>query len=201
MATVTSMSLADHGRLISDDEFATADFEPGYRYELIEGRLYVSSEPELPEFCLEIWLRQKLERYAEKRPEVINFVSNKSRVFIPSWAASTVPEPDIAVYRNFPRGRRLQGLRWKDVSPVLVAEVLVASDPFKDLIRNVELYQRVPTVREYWILDGRDLSDEPALTVYRRRGPRWLKKREFPYGSTYTTPFLPGFRLVIDPRR
>jgi Uma2 family endonuclease len=201
MATVTTLGLADHGRQISDDEFEAADFEPGYKYELIDGRLYVSSEPELPEVCLEKWLTGMLERYAEKHPEVINFVANKARVFLPSRASSTIPEPDVAAYRNFPRRRRFQGLRWKGVSPILVAEVLVASDPFKDLVRNVELYQHVPSIREYWILDGRGLVDEPVLTVYRRRGRVWLAKREVPFGATYTTPLLPGFTFVIDPHR
>jgi Uma2 family endonuclease len=201
MATVTTLGLADHGRPISDDEFEAADFEPGYKYELIDGRLYVSSEPELPEVCLEKWLTGKLERYAEKRPEVINFVANKARVFLPSRARSTIPEPDVAAYRNFPGRRRFQGLRWKGVSPVLVAEVLVESDRYKDLVRNVALYLQVPSIREYWILDGRGIVDEPALIVYRRRGREWLAKREVPFGSTYTTPLLPGFTLVINPHR
>ncbi|HTK76844.1 MAG TPA: Uma2 family endonuclease [Gemmataceae bacterium] len=201
MATVTVLGLADHGRAVSDEEFEAADFEPGYRYELIEGRLFVSSEPEVPEVCLEDWLLDKLRRYAEKRPEIINFVTNKSRVFVSSRVSSTIPEPDVAAYRSFPRRGRLQGLRWKGVSPILVAEVLVAADAYKDLVRNVELYENVPSIREYWIVDGRDLVDEPTLIVYRRRGDRWLKKRSFPYGSTYTTTLLPGFKLLIDPRR
>src|SRR6476659_5286046 len=113
MATVTVLGLADHGRAVSDEEFEAADFEPGYRYELIEGRLFVSSEPEVPEVCLEDWLLDKLRRYAEKRPEIINFVTNKSRVFVSSRVSSTIPEPDVAAYRSFPRRGRLQGLRWK----------------------------------------------------------------------------------------
>ena len=201
MATVNMIGLADHGRLISEDEFVAADFESGYRYELIAGRLYVSSEPELPEVCLEKWLMGKLERYAERRPSVINFVTNKARVFVPDQLDMTIPEPDIAAYRNFPPRGRHQGRRWKEVSPILVAEVLVESDPFKDLVRNVELYRLVPSIREYWILDGRALVDEPAMTVYRRRGTRWLPKQEFLFGATYTTPLLPGFRLLIDPSR
>ena len=201
MATVTTLGLADHGRRVSDDEFEAADFEPGYRYELIEGRVYVSSEPELPEVCLEQWLKGKLDRYKEKRPEVISFVANKARVFILSEPDSTIPEPDIAAYRDFPVRRRLQGLRWKEVSPVLVVEVLVEGEPYKDLVRNVSLYIKVPTVREYWILDGRELADEPVLIVRRRRGDRWLKPREIAFGETYTTPLLPGFKLLIDPHR
>ena len=52
-----------------------------------------------------------------------------------------------------------------------------------------------------WILDGRYSADEPTLIVRRRRGKNWLKPRTIAYGETYTTPLLPGFELVIDPRR
>jgi Uma2 family endonuclease len=201
MSTVALLGLADHGRRMSEDEFAVADFVPGYKYEIIEGRLYVSPEPELPEVFLEKWLTSKLDRYAEKRPDVINFVTNRARVFLRSRPDLTVPEPDIAAYRNFPRHRLVHELRWRLVSPILVAEVLVESDPFKDLFRNVELYKDLMSIREYWILNGRVLAEEPTLTVYRRRGSRWQKPREIEFGETYTTPFLPGFRLIIDPRR
>jgi hypothetical protein len=38
------------------------------------------------------------------------------------------------------------------------------------------------------------------LIQHRRYGKRWVV-RPFPYGSTFTTKFLPGFELVIDPRK
>ena len=40
-----------------------------------------------------------------------------------------------------------------------------------------------------------------TLIVYRRRGRQWLKPREIEFGQTYTTPLLPAFQLVVDPRR
>jgi Uma2 family endonuclease len=69
------------------------------------------------------------------------------------------------------------------------------------LIRNVNLYLQVPSIQEYWILDGQDDPDKPSLLVYRRRGKQWQKPREIGYQETYTTPLLPGFKLVVDPRR
>jgi Uma2 family endonuclease len=92
-------------------------------------------------------------------------------------------------------------LTWETLAPILVAEVLSESDPFKDLIRNVGLYLGVPSIQEYWILDGQDDPEKPALIVYRRRGRQWLKPREFDFGSTYTTSLLPGLKLLVDPRR
>src|SRR5947209_15833891 len=37
------LALADHGRAISDEEFAGADFDEPWRYELVDGRLVVMS--------------------------------------------------------------------------------------------------------------------------------------------------------------
>jgi Uma2 family endonuclease len=198
---VKTFGPADHGRLIGDDEAKAARYKEGYKYEIIEGRLYVSPVPNLPEARLDEWLRRKLEAYAEQRPEIVNFVAGKARVFLPDREFTTSPEPDVAVYHNIPLDKPINRLRWEDFSPVLVAEVLVDSDPFKDLVRNVGLYIQVPSIREYWILDGSSDPDEPTLLVYRRRGMRWGKRSEYPFCSTYATPLLPGFRLLIDPHR
>jgi hypothetical protein len=50
-------------------------------------------------------------------------------------------------------------------------------------------------------LDPREDSNRPTLTVYRRRGARWQRPIELAYGDTYATRLLPGFELLIDPRR
>jgi Uma2 family endonuclease len=193
------LGLADHGHSVTLKEFESAEFEEGYKYEIIDGRLYVSPEAQVPESRLETWLYRKLWDYADRRPDVINYVCNKGRVFVPR-RRTTTPEPDLAAYAGFPVDLPFDRVRWRDVSPVLVGEVLYAADPHKDLVRNVELYLQVPSIREYWILDARDFPDEPTLIVYRRRGRRWIRS-EYHYGETYTTKLLPGFKLLIDPRR
>src|SRR4051812_23479836 len=118
---VKTFGPADHGRLVGDEEAAAARYKEGYKYEIIEGRLYVSPVPNCPEEFLDDWLRRKLDEYAARRPDVINFVSNKARVFLPDRDLTTSPEPDLAAYHDFPRNRRIRDLRWEDVSPVLVA--------------------------------------------------------------------------------
>jgi len=191
---------ADHGRRLSLDEFDEADFEPGSRYEIIDGRLYVSTEPNLPENFLQGWLFVKLITYSGLRQGVINYVALRSRVFIHSRSQSTIPEPDLAIYHDFPHQKPLKEIHWRDLGPMIVAEVLVEGDPRKDLERNVELYLEVPSIREYWVLDGRANPDEPTLLQHRRYGKRWIVK-SFPYGSTFTTKLLPEFSIVIDPRK
>jgi Uma2 family endonuclease len=80
------------------------------------------------------------------------------------------------------------------------AEILSDSTAEKDLDRNIQLYLRVPSIREYWIVDTRQDYDRPTLLVYRRRGERWQKPIHVAPGSVYTTKLLPDFRLPLDRR-
>jgi Uma2 family endonuclease len=184
---------------MSLEEFLAGDYREGYHYELIDGKLYVSPKPNLPENWVEEWLYTQLKLYAVKHPKVINYVSHGARVFVPGRRGLTNPEPDLSAYHNFPSHRPLRTIRWQDLSPVLVAEVLSAEDPDKDLVRNVELYLLVPSIKEYWVLDSREDPDRPTMRVYRRHGQKW-RIIDLSYGDTYTTKLLPGFELLIDPR-
>jgi Uma2 family endonuclease len=198
MSTVLKLGPADHGRPMSLDEFLAGDYQEGHKYELIGGRLYVSPEANFPEGHVEKWLYRLLDRYAEEHPEVINYVHNKARVFVPGQDDLTNPEPDIAAYRNVPLDRPLRELRWQDISPVLVVEVLSPDDPSKDLQRNADLYLAVPSIKEYWVMDTRQDADEPALIAHIRHGKKWRIKT-VAAGGTYTTRLLPGFELLLVP--
>jgi Uma2 family endonuclease len=191
---------ADHGRPMSLGDYLTSDYQKGFKYELIDGKLYVSSVPNAPEGLLEEWVGMKLRDYSRKRPKVINWVYWKVRVFVPGRPEETAAEPDVAAYHDFPLKRPKREVRWEAVSPLLVAEVLSRDDPGKDLIRNVALYHRVPSIKEYWVIDRRDDPDCPSMRVHRRHGKSW-RIINLAFGETYTTPLLPGFQLVIDPRR
>jgi Uma2 family endonuclease len=194
------LGLADHGRPVELDEFEMAEFEEGYKYELIDGRLYVAPAANEPEDWNQGWIYDVLRDYSRKHPEVINRVSFGARVFLPGREETTCPQPDVSAYRGYPVGRPRRRYNWRDVSPILVVEVLYDADPHKDLVRNVELYLQVPSIREYWIVDARRDPDEPTLIVHRRRGKKWVRS-EYSYGETYETKLLPGFSLRIDPRR
>jgi Uma2 family endonuclease len=185
---------------MSLEEFEGGDYDEGFKYELIDGRLYLSPQPDLPENQVEEWVRDALTSYARRRASVINYVSSKARVFVPGRAAATTPAPDLAAYRNFPLNRPKREVKWQDVSPILVVEILCGGDSEKDLVRNVVLYAQVPSIREYWVIDARDDPDRPTLRVHRRKGAGW-RTLECAFGDTYTTRLLPGFSLVIDPGR
>jgi Uma2 family endonuclease len=178
--------------------FEEAEFAPGFKYEIIDGRLYVSPSPNLPENFLERWLHLALEGYAAAHPDVINYVAIRGRVYLPDRARATVPEPDLAAYADFPEDTAVDDLRWQAISPILVVEVLVGGDMAKDLTRNPELYLSLRSIREYWVLNGSESASRPVLAQHRRKGRRW-EVTTFPYRSVFSTPLLPGFELVIDP--
>lgn len=202
MKTQLHLTPTDQGRPVTLEEFLSAEFQEGYRYELIEGRVEVSPAPGLPHEDLVEWLEDALKAYARVRPDIINRVKSPARIFLPTGDEEiTAPESDIGAYRDYPTGGSIDDRDWRRVSPLLVAEVLSADTAAKDLRRNRRLYLSVPSIREYWILDPRESSDRPTLLVYRRRGARWAAARTVPPGGIYTTPLLPGFRLVIDPHR
>lgn len=201
MSTVQlKLGPADAGRPLTLDDYESAEFHPGYKYELIDGRLYVSPVPNFPEAFLETWLRRKLEDYSDTHPKLIGFITPKGKVHVLKRRRPTMPEPDLAVYASIPQDITLRKIRWKDLKPFLVIEVLVDGEFEKDFHRNPILYDLVPSIQEYWVLNGSDDPDEPSLVQYRRSETGWLIKT-FPYRSTFTTKLLPGFQLVIDPRK
>lgn len=181
------------------DEFMRADYQEGYQYELIDGELYVLPLPNLPENRIEMWIGSKLQKYSTEHPEVVNFVTYKARVIVSDRPRATVPEPDQAAYHNFPLHLPLRKVRWQDVSPILVVEVVSREDPYKDLVRNVKLYLQVPTIQEYWLIDPRKNPERPTFSVHRRQGKRW-RIIQPAFGAVYTTKLLPGFALILDPR-
>jgi Uma2 family endonuclease len=128
---------------------------------------------------------------------VLKRLSAKSRVFVPGLRKTTCPEPDLALY-NDQTGSRKQR-RWEQVSPFIVVEI-VSGDPDKDYVRNVDLYQRVPSILEYWLFDKVDEVDGPTLRVYRRdAGDQQWRIEDFGPEAIYTTRLLPGFKLPVSP--
>ena len=199
MATALVLTPADHGRPMTREDFEAARGQEGYCYELIDGKVYVSPAPDLPHDSILDWLLDVLKDYSRAHPEILNYVSPKARVYVPGQEETTSPEPDLAAYRDFPRHLPIRERSWRNISPILVAEIVSEDNPAKDLERNVELYVQVPSIREYWILDPRADADQPTFTVYRRRGRRWQNPITVGPGETYTTRLLPGLELPVDP--
>lgn len=176
-----------NGILMTPREFDRAEFVEGYRYELINGVLVVSSTPSLSERDPNQALGRWLLEYQEQHPQgaapdftihehVVNTGRNRRRADRVIWAG----------LGRLPRKRDL---------PTIVAEFVSAGK--RNLERDYETkrdeYRRCG-VQEYWIFD----RFEHTLTVYLARGRR-LRKRVLRTGETYTTPLLPGFELPLAP--
>ncbi|MGL4554435.1 MAG: Uma2 family endonuclease [Gemmataceae bacterium] len=198
MTTALKLGPADHGRRLTWEEYEAADFEEGHRYEIIRGRVYVSPLPRYTHEDLKIWLYDLLRAYAAAHPEVINEVYAPGGVFVPDIQEVTAPEPDIAAYRGLPPRRQRRGIDWRQITPVLVVEIISPGDPDKDLVRNPPLYHSVPSIAEYWVIDPRPEPYQPSMLVHRRDGDGW-ELIDVPHRGTYTTPLLPGFALHLDP--
>lgn len=194
MLTSVRFGPRDHGQLVSDAELQTAEFRSGYDYEVISGRLYVSPAPDFEHDWIEKHVFGQVFLYSRQHPEVVAYVTDRARVFVPGTHKTTAPEPDLAVYATLPT------LDWRDTSPLIVGEVLRGEDVDKDLFRNVDLYLRVPSIQEYWVFDIRDDAKRPQLLVHRREIDHW-NVMEFGPDAHYETPWLPGLKLKISPSR
>jgi Uma2 family endonuclease len=200
MTTILKLGSADHGRAITPEEARTAHWQPGYRYEIIDGKIYVTPVPNLPHDRILRWILEAVNGYSARHSEIFNYVTTNGKVIVTDRQELTEPEPDLIAFRDFPLDLPMADVRWEDLTPVLVVEIISEDDPEKDLQRNVELYEEIPSTREYWIIDPRADADHPTLLVYRRRGQRWQKPIYVSFGETYTTRWLPDFSLRVAPR-
>jgi Uma2 family endonuclease len=200
MKTQLYLTPRDQGRPVTLEEFENADSLEGFHYELIEGKLEVSPLRNLPHDCVRDWVCKHLRDYAEQHAGIIDEVKAPARVFVPGRRRTTALEPDVAAYSDFPHHLQLAQRRWQDISPVLVADVFSEDTADKDVVRNPGLYLRIPSIREYWILDPRIDADRPGLLVYRRRGNRWQRPIAVAGGDVYTTRLLPEFTLTLAVR-
>src|SRR5581483_1578671 len=134
MKTALVLGPADHGRPITREEFDAARGQEGYRYELIEGKVYVSPLPNLPHELIRKWIEEALRSYKRAHPDVLNFVTGPARVIVPGEEDATNPEPDLAGYRDFLQRPPFSEVSWDDVSPILVGEIVFNDKPEKDLV-------------------------------------------------------------------
>lgn len=180
-----------HGRLVADEQLERAEYRPGYDYEVIFGRLFVSPAPNPEHDVVEKHIYEQIARYRDEHPEVVAHVTDRARVFVPDVEMTTAPEPDLAVFAEFFE-------TWQEAAPFIVGEVMRGTDIDRDLFRNVELYWRVPSIQEYWVFDIREEPRRPKMWVYRRVKGDW-DVHEFPPDTIYQTSLLPGLKLRVSP--
>jgi Uma2 family endonuclease len=192
LSTEIPLGPRDAGLPMTLDEFEAADFERGFRYELIHGVLVVSPPPLEQERDandeLGYWLRTYKDRHANGH--LLDLTVPEQNVRTPAQNRIC----DRALWIGLGRQPRTRGPhRRRDVPTVMVE--FPSSRP-ADQRRDYEekrIEYRDLGVREYWIID----RFRRAMTVYYWRGLRWVK-RVVGEGEVYTTPLLPGFDLPLD---
>ena len=188
----------DHLCEVDEDVLAKADYEPGFRYEIIDGRLHVSPSPNAPHQRVLLWLQDQLNEYKQTHPDRIKKATTGARVYVPRRLKTTVPEPDLAVYDVFPKSS-IWKTDWRLLFPIVVVEV-TDINLGKDFVRNVKLYEEVPSIREYWVIHYGSDPDTFFFRAYVKRAGRWGKKpRDLRFGDTYATTLFPGFTLKLEP--
>ena len=182
----------DQGLVLELEEFEAADFEPGFRYDLVEGRLEVSPEADLPHDLPAMALCDLFGEYGRQHAGAIGYRSPRARVFPRARKGSV--GPDLALFLGLRADADEQ--RWQELEPILVVEVLSPGDVRKDLVRNRDCYQEVPSIREYWIVDPRLGRARTTLRVLARAADGGWTERLVPAGGQYESPLFPG--LVVD---
>ena len=142
LTTAVRFGPKSHGRFVTDEELEHAEYRPGYKYEVIFGRLYVSPAPNFEHDAVEKHIYNQIFLYSLDHAEVLGYVTDGARVFVKDVEVTTAPEPDLAVYADAFDD-------WRDAEPFIVGEVLRGIDIDKDLFRNVSLYWQVTSIKEY----------------------------------------------------
>jgi Uma2 family endonuclease len=174
-----------NGTLMSPDEFDKADFEGGWRYELINGVLIVSPIPSRSERDPNEELGYLLRSYQQRHPkgynlnltlqeETIETISNRRRADRVIWAG----------LGRLPRAHEV---------PTIIAEFVSPGkrNRERDYQAKRKEYREIG-VQEYWVID----RFARTLTVFIFTGGRY-KKRVIREDQVYTTNLLPGFELPV----
>jgi Uma2 family endonuclease len=159
------------------------------RYELIDGELFVSTQPHWRHqatvvrivYALEAWNRQARAGMVFDAPGVI-------------FAEDTAVAPDVV----WVSAERLDAVLGEDgklhAAPDLVVELLSpgAGNERRDRETKLGLYSR-QGVREYWIVDWQ----HSEVQVYRRREARLELTATLLADDVLQSPLLPGFGVRI----
>ncbi len=163
--------------------------DDGNPYEIIDGELYVSKQPDwqhqLVSFrlghLLELWNEQSQAGFVNLMPEII-------------FADDTNVVPDLIWISN----ERLQTALHKDgklhSAPELVVEVLSpgADNERRDREVKLKLYSR-RNVKEYWVINWQ----ERTIEIYRRENAVLTLDRTLAESDVLQSALFPGFSCKV----
>lgn len=164
--------------------------DDGNRYEIVDGELYVSKQPDMQHqiVCtkmaslLDLWSNQTQRGLAISTPGVI-FTNDNAVV------------PDVVWISNERYATALQADGKFHSSPELVVEVLSPGleNERRDRETKLKLYSR-RGAEEYWIVNWQ----ERRLEVYRRENALLALDRTLKEDDVLESPLLPGFSCKLS---
>jgi Uma2 family endonuclease len=176
----------DHGRPISAEEFAEAEFAEPWKYERVEGRLVVMSpEGKHQVRTASAWLSHLIV-YKSGHPEHVQEVVPNAWVRIPD---GTDRIADIGVYL----GQGATTPEIPDQVPDLIYEIVSPGRESRDrdYVEKRADYHRVG-VREYVIIDR--FARRVTVLTHTAEG---YEERSLTPADTYTSPLLPGLAIPL----
>ena len=175
-----------NGILLSSDEFDHAEFEAGWRYELIHGVLIVTSTPLREERDPNEELGYLLRRYREDHSDGATLDATLSEEVV--YVGAHRRRADRAIWTGLGR------LPSEQETPSIIVEFVSAGrrNRHRDYEEKRDEYLSVG-VQEYWVFD----RFERTMTVFRQgRGPS-PRKEVLANSDVYVTTLLPGFQLPL----
>jgi Uma2 family endonuclease len=176
----------DHGRSITAEEFAEAEYAEPWKYEREQGRLIVTP-PDSPEHDGSSEpVRDYLGAYRLAHPDVVDRVVSEAWVRVDG---GTDRIGDIGVFLAGPRS----SINRPDRVPELMFEIVSPDRESRerDYVKKRREYHRLG-VLEYVIIDRM----QHQATVY-TAGPRGYRKRVLRPGDDYASPLLPGLSIPL----
>jgi Uma2 family endonuclease len=162
--------------------------DDGYRYEVIDGVLYLIPPPQMQHQRVSARLVKHLIEFLNSRP-MGEVLFAPVGVRLPN---QPVPfQPDIL----FIRKEQLDIISedYVEGAPDLVIEILSPSNWLYDRHEKKKVYQE-GGVAEYWIVD----PGTKTIEVYRLGGGSYLLAGQYGLGEVAQSPGLPGFEVTVD---
>ena len=178
------MSSIEH--LITEADLEKYPDDDGYRYELIEGELYVSTAPGIPHQLVLQSLQVALVNFLRKNP-IGRVVSGAGAVFSNFDAVI----PDLVFVSNERWSKIVANDRF-NAAPEIVIEVLSpgSENRRRDIVAKCRLYHK-SGVMENWFVD----QENQSVLVY-----RYTRTDEMMLNASDTlrSELLPGFEITIE---
>jgi Uma2 family endonuclease len=171
MSTITPLlriGPADHGRVMSLEEFREAEVEEGYRYELARGVLEVTQVPRDSHGKIAWSILRSIAAYDQEHPGSIHRAGGGSefRLWLPAMISGRNPDVAVALCNTL---KDLQGHRPPSLAFEVVSEGCEARE--RDYVTQRAEYLAYG-LSEYWIVD----PETKCVTVLNREGEVWVEQ-------------------------